>query len=249
MKKGVSVIICCYNSEWIISRCIEALQKQKISESINWEIILVNNASTDETEITAKNLLCNGNIPYKVIQENRPGLLYARICGVKHAQYSYTIFCDDDNLLSPNYVNGMYRLMENNKNLGAMGGKGIGEYAKTPPPLVLEFAGNYAIGSQKEHKDFLYGAGICVRTDILLELYSHPEKFLLTGRCGNILLAGDDSEMVKKIILKGYQINSTDNLTFIHVLPEKRLNLSYLIQMQEGFGISCPVLNLSLIHI
>ena len=31
---GVSVIICCYNSEWIIARCLEALKAQIVSEGL-----------------------------------------------------------------------------------------------------------------------------------------------------------------------------------------------------------------------
>lgn len=241
-KKGISVIVCCYNSDWIIDRCLNALEQQIISKSIPWEIIIVNNSSTDNTENIVKEFTSKSPNTYHIVHEQKPGLLYARICGIKHAQYSYTIFCDDDNLLSPHYLEGMFQLMEKNPKLGAIGGKGIGEYLKKPDSLIINFLGNYAIGSQKKHKDFLYGAGICVRTCILANLYSNSENFLLTGRCGNTLLAGDDSEMVKQIILKGYQIDSTDDLTFVHVLPEKRLNLSYLIQMQEGFGLSSPVL-------
>ncbi len=87
----------------------------------------------------------------------------------------------------------------------------------------------------------LFGAGLCVRRDVTLRLYIQG-GFILTGRCGDVLLAGDDGELVKRIILCGYKITSTDELTFIHVLAARRLTLDYLLKMQDGFGMSNVVL-------
>ena len=67
MSKGVIVIVCCFNSAWIIERCLNALLKQKLNNSIAWEIIVVNNASTDGTDVIANRLLNNASIPHKFI--------------------------------------------------------------------------------------------------------------------------------------------------------------------------------------
>ena len=242
-KKGISVIICCYNSDWIIDRCLNALEQQIISKSIPWEVIIVNNLSTDNTEKVVKEFISKNPYRYHIVYEQKPGLLYARIRGVQNAQYSYIIFCDDDNILSPHYLEGMFNLMEQDNRIGAYGGCGIAEYLAQPHPLVIDFAKSYALGSQKQNINFLYGAGLCIRYDIISKLYSSNNTFMLTGRCGNSLLAGDDSEIIKQVLLQGYCIKSTDDLTFLHVLPAKRLTLSYLLKIQYGFGLSYPILN------
>lgn len=241
--KGLSVIICCYNSEWIIERCLEALIRQNFTSDILWEIILVNNASTDNTVNLAQNLLQGSRIDYSIIDEKTPGLLSARKCGVNHAKYSYIIFCDDDNLLCNNYVESMFFAMDANQQIGAYGGRGIAEFASTPEDIVKGYLSSYATGSQNKNvaNNGLYGAGVCVRKDIITQIYKEHD-FLLTGRCGEKLLAGDDSEMIKAIILAGYKIQNNDDLTFIHVLSSKRLTYSYLCGMIAGFGLSSPVL-------
>lgn len=243
MKDGISIIICCYNSEWIIKRCIKALIDQKFTSKIPWEIILVNNASTDNTVSIANDILKKTSIDFSIIDEKTPGLLSARKCGVRYAKYSYIIFCDDDNLLCNNYVESMYFAMDANQQIGVYGGRGIAEFESNPEDIVKSYLPSYATGSQAENvvNNGLYGAGICLRKDILTKIYKEHD-FLLTGRCGEKLLAGDDSEMVKAIILAGYKIKNNDDLTFTHVLPAKRLTYSYLCDMMAGFGLSSPVL-------
>ena len=240
-KYGISIIVCCYNSEWIIKRCLESLISQKIPKSILWEIIIVNNASTDNTEKIAKEILEKSSINYAIIEEKQQGLLSARKCGVNKAQYSYIIFCDDDNLLCENYVYGMYTIMNANKFIGAFGGRGIAEFESNPESLIDSNLASYAIGSQKNYRNRLYGAGVCVRKDCAIKIYKR-HRFMLTGRCGDNLLAGDDSELIKAIILQGYKIGCTDDLTFIHVLPSKRTSNNYLCDLHKGFGLSAPVL-------
>lgn len=241
MKEGVSVIICCYNSEWIIERCLKALIEQKFDNNFPWEIILVNNASTDKTVEKSYKILQSCLIEFSIIEEKTPGLLAARKCGVYNAKYSYIIFCDDDNILCSDYVCGMFNIMHSDSSIGAYGGIGVAEFGKEPDSIIHKYIASYAIGSQKNYVNRLYGAGICVRKDCVEKIYSE-HNFVLIGRCGDKLLAGDDSELVKTIIMQGYKIGSTDELTFIHVLPAKRLTKEYLCNMYKGFGTSAPVL-------
>ena len=242
-QKGISIIICCYNSEWIIKRCLKALIDQKFTSKICWEIIVVNNASTDNTVSIANDTLQKSSIDFSIIDEKTPGLLSARKCGVRHAKYSYLIFCDDDNLLCNNYVESMYFAMNANQQIGAYGGCGIAEFESTPDDIVKSHLSSYATGSQATNviNNGLYGAGVCVRKDIISKIYKEHD-FLLTGRCGKKLLAGDDSEMIKAIILSGYKIEHNDDLTFVHVLSARRLTYNYLCGMIAGFGLSSPVL-------
>ena len=100
---GVSIIVCCYNSIGRIEHTLAYLAKQKFRTRINVELIVVNNASTDETKKIVTQLL-KTLFPLwscSVIDEMNQGLTYARNAGIKNALYEYLLFCDDDNLLFP----------------------------------------------------------------------------------------------------------------------------------------------------
>ncbi len=49
MSSGASVIVCCYNSAARLPHTLAHLAGQIVPEDFFWEIILVNNASTDNT--------------------------------------------------------------------------------------------------------------------------------------------------------------------------------------------------------
>ena len=83
MERGVSVIICCYNSAWIIQRTLESLKTQRFRFSIPYEIVLVDNKCTDNTVAIAEDTMENGEIDFKIVRENKPGLANARRKGIK----------------------------------------------------------------------------------------------------------------------------------------------------------------------
>src|SRR5436190_1893505 len=101
---GISIIVCCYNSSLRLPKTIEHLAAQKTSSFLNWEVIFVNNSSTDNTtDVVAKewskyNLQ---NVGFKIIDEPKAGQSFARIKGVETALYDLIVFCDDDNWLCP----------------------------------------------------------------------------------------------------------------------------------------------------
>jgi len=244
-EKGVSVIVCCYNSAWVIERTLKALCNQRNIGLINYEIILVDNNCQDNTVQIAQLLFGNyPNIRTSIVHELRPGLMYARETGIKNSIYSYLLYCDDDNLLCENYVSEIYSAMSSDSNIGACGGFGVPEFYNSVKPDWFDGVESaYAIGKQKTSSSVLYGAGCCFRKEVLELLYERGFKPLLTGRKGNQLLAGDDSELVKAVIIVGFRIRALNSIFFIHVLSSQRLEKEYLYKMAMGFGLSYFPLN------
>lgn len=238
---GISVIICCYNSSWIIGRCLDALKKQIVGGDINWEVVLVDNNCSDNTVEIANASLNTSGLDYTIVQESKSGLLNARKRGIKEVKYAYAIFCDDDNLLCPDYVDTMYQILSANTKVGAAGGKGIAEFECEPDPRIMSSIQGYAVGSQMQHKDFLFGAGLAVRTELVREIYEN-QRMYLTGRMGKKLLAGDDTELTMSILLRGFRLQPTDGITYVHVLRSNRLTWEYKQQMFAGFKQSVPAL-------
>lgn len=55
-QEGVSIIICCYNAQDRIVRTLEHIQQQRFFIPIPWEVIVIDNASTDNTAEVAENV-------------------------------------------------------------------------------------------------------------------------------------------------------------------------------------------------
>lgn len=115
MKKiDISVIIPAYNEEKFIQKCIESVKKQKTK--LNYEIIVVDNNSTDKTKDIAK----KQNV--KVVNEKKQGVGAARRTGTEHAKGEIVVHIDADTILYPNHLEKVSKYFEKNKNLACLGG-------------------------------------------------------------------------------------------------------------------------------
>jgi len=254
---GISVIICCYNSSLRLPVTLDHLIKQQNLGTIPWEIIIINNNSSDNTVEIANTILCNTSINYKIIDEPKPGIFYARITGIKESTYDVLIFVDDDNWLCEDYLKIAYQIMKNNPTVGLCGGVGNGAFEVEPPKWFKQYEGFYAIGDHKrtiegilpKASSFLYGAGLVLRKQAYLELTNKGFKPLLVGREGKSLNSGDDSELCAAINIIGWNSYFSRDLKFSHFIPKSRLTEDYFNQLLKGLSNSsqiCTIYNLVL---
>lgn len=247
---GMSIIICCYNSAKRIIRTLEHIVDQKVKSEILWEVILVDNASSDNTKATVEQFWKNNNVaPLSIIDQNIPGLSFAREKGMKQAKYEYLLFCDDDNWLYPNYVQTAFYIMEDNEKIGALGGLGIPKFEIKPDKWIQKYSSVYATGGQADvagetSSSVVYGAGCVNRKSAIEALFSNDFKYYLTGRQGEKLTAGEDHELCYALFLSGYKIWFDERLKFSHYIPKERINYCYITKSMKEFSKSAFYLNI-----
>lgn len=95
----LSIIIPAFNVEDFVEECITSIKNQLVN--FDYEVIIINDGSTDETLKLAKQL--TRNLPnFKVISQENKGLSGTRNKGVKEAKGDYIWFIDSDDLISDN---------------------------------------------------------------------------------------------------------------------------------------------------
>lgn len=102
-----SVIMPVYNGEKFISDAIESIINQTEK---NWELIVVNDGSTDGTKNVLEKYADNDKI--KVINQQNGGVSVARNVGVNNAKYDYITFLDADDVWCKNHLSVMASLIE-----------------------------------------------------------------------------------------------------------------------------------------
>ena len=249
-NKGVSVIICCYNSSSRIKATLQHIARQQIND-VNCEIIFVDNASSDNTGEAAKlawSETKNTKIDFHVAYEPAAGLARARQKGISDAKFEFLIFCDDDNWLDEHYLQNTFNLFSLHADVAILGGVGtpVFESPSLKPAWFDTLYHGYAVGAQAEKETMLnsvYGAGMAVRKSVL-ELVVHETPLFLSGRKKNALSSGEDSEICFRIRFAGYKIMYSPDLTFKHFIPANRLTWDYLKKLHAGLAKSYVVLNL-----
>jgi glycosyltransferase involved in cell wall biosynthesis len=242
MAPGVSVIICCYNSSLRLVETLYHLRNQKI-DRFGTEIIIVNNASTDDTAVTARRILSmQPEIDFTIVNEPENGLSHARRRGYAAAKYEYLLFCDDDNWLAENYLQVAYQTMSSKPNIGILGGLGAAVFESAEPPWFKSFAIDFAVGEQSSSKEVLskveevYGAGFVIRKSYLDKLYGSGFKSILSDRKGTQLISGGDVEFCYLVKYFGFEVWYNRELKFKHYMTTQRLNWDYMKKLYAANG-------------
>jgi glycosyltransferase involved in cell wall biosynthesis len=242
--KGVSIVICCYNSAKRLPKTLEYLAKQEIDSTISWEILIVDNVCTDDTTTVANSEWAKWNrvdASFRVVSELKPGLSEARKKGVLESAYDYVIFCDDDNWLDKKYVELSYQIMSLDKSIGALGGHSEAMTNNFFPDWFEEYKNGYAVGKPAKQSRYttrrksVWGAGMVTRKALFLAAFKDNLPPLLSDRNGKILSSGGDTEFVMRLIFMGHQLYYDDRLFFIHYIPIDRLTISYREALFNGF--------------
>jgi|GEM_PF-535465 len=118
----ISIVIPAYNEEKFLPACLLSLLKQDFAG--NFEIIVVDNNSTDKTSDVAKNL------GVLVVKEKRAGVCFARQCGTEAAHGKIVVSTDADCTFPANWLKKIYQSFENDPKLAVA----IGPFQFTPKP-------------------------------------------------------------------------------------------------------------------
>ena len=99
----VSVIVCTHNRAQQLSKIIELLRNQNYSKD-NYEIVVVDNGSTDDTKSIVESLMRQPGVRIRYVLESRRGVTYARSRGSEEALYPYLAYIDDDCTVGPEWL-------------------------------------------------------------------------------------------------------------------------------------------------
>lgn len=109
-SKLVSIIVPCYKQAHYLSEALQSVLEQTYS---NWECIIVNDGSPDETETVAKGWIAKDS-RFKYLYKENGGLPSARNAGIKTANGEFILPLDADDILHPDYLKKTIPVLENN---------------------------------------------------------------------------------------------------------------------------------------
>lgn len=111
----VSVVIPCYNHGQFLK---ETIRSVKNNDYKNFEIIVVNDGSTDSTTLDILNEI-DVEMPFvKVVHQENEGLSAARNKGISYARGEYILPLDADDLIDESFLSKTVQTLKNNENIG-----------------------------------------------------------------------------------------------------------------------------------
>jgi glycosyltransferase involved in cell wall biosynthesis len=247
---GVSVVVCCYNSASrlpaVFEQTLAHLAVQQTHGDLLWELIVIDNASTDDTAQFARRCWpAQHPISARILHERQLGLSYARARGLNEAKFEFVSFVDDDNWIHADWIKRVVSVMLEHPEAGAVGGFSEPVCEVTPPWWLHRVGRWLALGPDiadpsdvTESLERLWAAGMTVRRTAWLELRDRGFRFHLPDRKGEALSGCGDTELCLALRLAGWRLWYDPQLQFRHFMPANRLTWQYMRRLVNATGAS-----------
>lgn len=237
----LSIIICTYNREKYIYECLSRLAKN--TEQEGWEIVLVNNNSTDYTATECERFVEEykpNNYHYFV--EMQQGLSFARNRGIAEAKGEWFVFLDDDAMVEQDYIYNLQAHLREHPNAGAFGGQIEPFFESGEPDWYSKWSMGFVSAIDRGDKvhvfpanKFPIGANMGIRREVIENIGLFNTEL---GRTGNNLLAGEEKDLFNRIREAGYEILYFPNIGVKHYIPERRTTYEFVSRLAYGVGVS-----------
>lgn len=103
-----TVNVCTYNRAQNLPRCLGALARQRGVDGLRWEVLVVDNNSSDDTRSMVERLTAELPIVIRYTHEAQQGLNYARNTGIRESSGTKFSYVDDDIEVSPDWLAALY---------------------------------------------------------------------------------------------------------------------------------------------
>jgi len=226
-----TVAICTWNRAPLISRALEQLTRIEQPRGA-WEIIVVNNNSTDETERVVDAFV--DRLPLRRVFEPAPGLSHARNTAVRYATGDFVVWTDDDALVGARWLVAYERAIERWPEAAVFGGPIRPRFEGTPPPWLSntwgEAANAFAIRElgrdpfELDRDRIPYGPNFVVR---MREQRQFPYDPKLGRKHGSGRL-GEETAVIRSILASGGIGWWVPDAVVEHWIPKERQTVNYL---------------------
>ena len=244
----ISVVVATYNRAALLAKCLESLRRQPFENGD--EVIVVDNASTDDTPAVVERFARIFPIPVLAILEGRAGKTPALAAGISRASGALLALTDDDVRVGDGWLATIRRLFAD-PDLALLAGR-VDPIWERPAPAWLELGGkmygrlsapiglvHYGAAQPLGARTAL-GANMVIRRDVLDAVGGFAPNL---GRARGTLLCGEDHELCLRVLAAGYRALYDPALCVRHWVPAERSRLRYFLRWSLWAGVTHSVLD------
>lgn len=229
----LSVAICTWNRAQSLRVTLSSLTRLGVPGEASWEVVVVDNNSTDDTSSVVE--AYRDVLPIRYVFEPRQGLSYARNRAVQEAGGGLVIFTDDDVRVDPRWL-AEYAAAERRFPDATFFGGTIDLHFPCAPPRWLRnnlgrFRTAYAARSIdpgtliiRKRQDLPFGANMAFRRSVFAGASFSPSL----GRVGGDLMSGEETEFMERLLAGGNIGVWIGSAIVEHIIPKDRLTKEYV---------------------
>lgn len=236
----ITIAICTWNRSRLLRQTLDSLSKLSVPQEVNWEIIVVDNNSTDDTKAIVENFA--SSIPLQYVFEAQQGHSFSRNTAIEHATGDFIIWTDNDVVVETDWLKNYLAAFEAYPEAAFFGGKitPVFENAKPDwlhqtwdickPVFAFRDLGDSDLTLPPDQ--FPYGANFAIRTSVQKDFPFDTQ----TGRNANSLVGDDEITMLSNVVKAGQHGIWLGNVGLQHIIPEDRATEHYVANYFLGQG-------------
>jgi GT2 family glycosyltransferase len=240
----ISVIVATYNRAALLAKCLESLRGQPFENGD--QVIVVDNASTDDTPAVVERFARIFPIPILALLEGRPGKTPALAAGISRASGAILALTDDDVCVGTGWISTIRERFVADPELALLAGRidprwarpspswlvlGRERYGRLSAPLGLVHYGE----AQPLGRRSAVGGNVAMRRDVLSALGGFAAHL---GRMRGTLMCGEDHDLSQRVVTAGYRAVYDPTLCVRHWVPAERGRLSYFLRWSFWSGVT-----------
>lgn len=240
----LTVAICTWNRASLLRRTLESLMAQRQLRDMAWELLVVNNNCTDETDA----VICafESRLPVRLLHEPTPGLSNARNAAIAAAAGDYIVWTDDDVVVCPEWLSAYAQAFQAYPDHAIFGGPIRPEFEGRPPRWLRsvwpQVENAYAIRDLDPASKELsivrgrepFGANFAVKSD---QQRCHPYDPRLGKSPAHPALGGEEAAVIRAILGNGHRGRWVPEAVVHHWVPRTRQSTRHIREYWKGYGI------------
>lgn len=224
----ISVVVCTYSRNESLRRCLSAFEELLVPSDLNWEIIVLDNNSSDTTSDVLSEFRDRKKLPLTYMFEARQGKSYALNRGVTQSRGNLIAFVDDDCLVEKNWLRFLNEEFHADPTLSGIGGR-VELYDSQDKPVAIRTLKQRTLLGSSASFSLISGCNMAFRRTVFDAIGGFDEDF---GPGTGLVV--EDADFVYRTLKYGFKIVYCPDVIIYHNHGRRRdeqihaLNFSYV---------------------